>query len=116
MKNTKQSGVMQFVVFCENDRFFGVCLDFNIIVDGLSAKEVQDRVINISYDHLNTVRKNDLDDSLLNRHAPKEYWEMYEKFQKMNASSSPKIQETRKQPVLSSYVQLYQNHLGKLVA
>jgi len=98
---------MRFVVFAENDRFFGVCLDFNIIVDGLASKDVEEKVIKISYDHLNTVRKNNLDDSLLNRHASKEYWDMYEKFQLRNTLAAHQVTMSKKKPVLSSYVQLY---------
>lgn len=97
--NTKQNGFMRMVFFREEGLVYGVCLDFDIVVHGADLAQVQKDLIQISTDYIKTVVKNNLEDSLLNRHAPKEYWDKYEAIEKES--------HNYKGPVLSTYLQKY---------
>lgn len=55
--------------------YVGVCLTFDIIVEGENYDEVRQELMDAATLHIETVRKNNLSEELLNRHAPKEYWE-----------------------------------------
>lgn len=72
--NTKESGIVEFTIFEENSNFVGVCLTFDIVVEGTSYEEVRQELMEAAKLHIETVRKNDLPVALLNRHAPQEYW------------------------------------------
>ena len=74
-KNSKESGVVEFTIFEENSGFVGVCLTFDIIVEGDNYDVVRQELMDAAKLHIETVRKNNLPEALLNRHAPAEYWE-----------------------------------------
>ncbi|KKR85919.1 MAG: hypothetical protein UU32_C0027G0010 [Candidatus Woesebacteria bacterium GW2011_GWB1_41_10] len=75
--NTKESGLVEFLVYKEGDSYVGVCLTFDIIEEGNNPTELQRSIKEAAELHLETVIKNKLSDELLNRHAPAEYWERY---------------------------------------
>jgi hypothetical protein len=66
--------VVEFAIFPEDDSFVGVCLTFDIVVEGNNYDEVRHQLIDAASVHIETVRKNNLSADLLNRPAPKEYW------------------------------------------
>ncbi|OGZ06835.1 MAG: hypothetical protein A3D65_06765 [Candidatus Lloydbacteria bacterium RIFCSPHIGHO2_02_FULL_50_13] len=73
--NTKENGTAEFTIFEENSTFVGVCLTFDIVVEGTNYEEVREQLIDAAKVHIETVRRNNLPVELLNRHAPAEYWE-----------------------------------------
>lgn len=84
-RNTKTRGTMRFLFLQEKKQFLGVCLDFNLVEEGRTFEEVKKHLFVASRLHLQTVIDKKLSDSLLNRHAHKKYWEMYESIQKNKA-------------------------------
>jgi len=75
--NTKEKGVFKFVIYLDGKHFVGVCLTLNIIEESKNPHQLLNHLIEAAFGHLEVVRKENLDDALLNRHAPKEYWEKY---------------------------------------
>lgn len=73
--NTKEKGLVEFTIFEEHSTFIGVCLTFDIVVEGANYEEVRQELIDAAKLHIETVKKNDLPVELLNRHAPQEYWD-----------------------------------------
>ena len=74
IKNSKEGGVVEFTIFQENAMYVGVCLTFDIVVEGEHYDEVRQELMDAATLHIETVRKNNLPEELLNRHAPQEYW------------------------------------------
>ena len=90
-KNTKKGGLLRFLFFQEKRTFVGVCLDLDIIVEGKDFNQVQSELKQTSRDHVELVIKEKLSDDLLNRHAPKKYFNMYSQ---ISEKSSPAILES----------------------
>jgi len=78
--NTKKSGIVRFVYLTNDKGCFGICLDFDIVEEGMSEAEVHKNLENAVQLHLETVREKNLSDDLLNRLAPQEYWDIYNDF------------------------------------
>jgi hypothetical protein len=83
--NTKKGGIVRFVYITNSNGCFGICLDFNIIEEGKNEAEVYKNLETAVQLHIDTVKKNNLSDDLLNRLAPKEYWDIYDDFHTKNA-------------------------------
>ena len=80
MKNTKKQGKFTLFVYREKPNYYiGVNLDFDLIQEGKTAPETIEKIKEASLGYLETVIKKNLSDDLLNRPAPKEYWERYRK-------------------------------------
>jgi predicted RNase H-like HicB family nuclease len=79
-KNTKKGGIVEFFAYKDGYKYTGVCLTFDIIEEGSNIREVMENVKNAALLHLKAVIENNLPDDLLNRYAPKEYWDKYESF------------------------------------
>jgi hypothetical protein len=77
MKNTYKKGQLQYLFFKEGKKYVGICLELNIYEEGEDFKTVKETVTKISREHVEYVIKNKLSEGLLNRHAPKKYWDMY---------------------------------------
>ncbi|MFH1412767.1 MAG: hypothetical protein ABIG10_01940 [bacterium] len=60
-----------------------VCLDFDIIEEADTREEAEKEIRDAVEGYIINVCKNNLDDKLLNRHADKKYWEMYDRYQKL---------------------------------
>ncbi|MEI7709701.1 MAG: hypothetical protein WCI76_03225 [bacterium] len=78
-KNTKDKGTVEFLVYKEGETFVGVCLTFDIIEEGSNPEKLMESIQEAARGHLKVVRANNMSDDLLNRYAPKEYWEIYYK-------------------------------------
>ena len=70
---------MEFLVYKEDKSYVGVCLTFDIVEEGDNPTELMSSIIEAAQGHLEVVRKLNLPDDLLNRHAPKGYWDRYYK-------------------------------------
>jgi predicted RNase H-like HicB family nuclease len=76
--NTKNSGIARTIVFPCKGGFLAVCLDFNIIEEWETKEEAEESIKEAVAGYIECIRINNLDDQLLNRHASKKYWKMYE--------------------------------------
>lgn len=79
MTNTKQKGILRFVVYPEGKHYIGVCLDLNIIEEGDDFYEVWENLKEASLGYVETVEKEGLRDHTLNQKTPREYWDKYQK-------------------------------------
>ncbi|MDP3772524.1 MAG: hypothetical protein Q8Q94_04110 [bacterium] len=80
-KNTKDKGVVEYLIYKEKDKFIGVCLTFDIIEEGDNREKVMQDIFDAAQVHLQTVIRHNLPDELLNRYAPQKYWKKYFDFQ-----------------------------------
>ena len=100
--NTKEKGIVRFIVFPQKKQFVGVCLDFNIIEEGENPQKLIESLEEAATGYIEVAIKENLSDELLNRHAPKKYWEKYKeitskqgiRMKRIRISTSPKTQES----------------------
>jgi len=90
MNNTKHHGFAQIFFYPKGDGYVGVCLELDIVDDSKSFPELRERMVRNVTSYVSHVVGNGLDRSLLNRPAPKEYWEMFQKY--INQIQKPSIQ------------------------
>ncbi len=76
-KNTKEKGLIEYFVYPEGDKFVGVCLTFDIVEEGNDPGQLMESIKEAAQLHLSIVIKENMSDELLNRYAPKEYWDKY---------------------------------------
>ncbi len=76
-QNTKEAGTVEFLVYKEGPSYVGVCLTFDIVEENSNPIALMRSIKEAAGLHIETVRKNKLSDTLLNRYAPTEYWEKY---------------------------------------
>lgn len=77
--NTKEKGAIEFLVYKKGRIFVGVCLTFDIVEEGDNPEKLMESIQAAAQGHLEVVREKNLPDDLLNRYAPKEYWDVYYK-------------------------------------
>ena len=77
--NTYNSGMVTFLIIKEKSKFIGVCLEFDLIVQADNAKETLEQILDYAMLWRRNAIKNKLPEELLNRPAPKKYWEIYKK-------------------------------------
>lgn len=84
MQNTKEKGEIEFVIYYDfaEKHFVGVCLTFNIVIEGVDSVSMEQELREAANRHVQTVREGQLPDTLLNRSAPKLYWDIYHEAQK----------------------------------
>jgi predicted RNase H-like HicB family nuclease len=78
--NTKNSGIARIIIFPCREGLRAVCLDFDLIEDGETREEVESSIRESVIGYIKCICKNNLDDQLLNRHANKRYWKIYESY------------------------------------
>lgn len=83
MTNTKKSGLARIIIFPEKKQFVAVCLDFDLIEEAKTREEAEEQIKEAVVGYIQNVCKNNMEDKLLNRHAPKKYWKMYEEYLKL---------------------------------
>jgi len=112
--NTYSSGKVSFLIFKEKDKFVGVCLEFDLEATGKTAKEAQDRIEEYAKGWHENVVKNKLPEELLNKEAPKEYWEMFERIKQISEKRQVLTAKVLKQnpfQIVMSSLQLYSPQL-----
>jgi len=95
MINTKKTGFARTIIFPCKGGYAAVCLDFNIIEEDEDRDVLEKSIKEAIVGYIETVRKVNLDDSFMNRHASKRYWNMYEACLKM-------IENKDKKPISAS--------------
>ena len=76
-KNTKEKGLIEYLVYSEDDKFIGVCLTFDIVEEGNDPVQLMESIKEAAQLHLDIVIKENMSDELLNRFATEEYWDKY---------------------------------------
>lgn len=89
--NTKEKGIIRFVIFPHKKQFVGVCLDFNIIEEGENPRELMESLEEAAIGHVEVVIKEKLSDELLNRHAPKRYWDKYNEIKRKVGTKKKRV-------------------------
>lgn len=76
--NTKKSGVIKFLIYREkgDSMYTAVCLTFDIVEHGNNIDELKESIQEAAKLHLESIVKNNLNDKLLNRSAPQQYWKI----------------------------------------
>ncbi len=75
--NTKEKGLIEYLVYKEGDSYIGVCLSFDIIEEGEDPSKLMLSIQEAAELHLKVVREKKMTDELLNRHAEEKYWKIY---------------------------------------
>jgi hypothetical protein len=75
IKNSKKQGIVEFTLFKEDDHYVAVCLTFDIVLEGDDPSVLKQEIVRAAQLHLQTVSEMGLSEELLNRPAPKEYWD-----------------------------------------
>lgn len=91
-KNTLKSGSVRYIVFKEDDTWYGVALEFNIVVDGDNPRKVMDSLFEAIQGYVETAQKLKMRPMPLNQIPDPEYQRLWEKLQKkrVEESSTPK--------------------------
>ncbi len=77
--NTYKSGSVTFLLIPEKNKYLGVCLEFDLVVQADTLKEAKEQIEDYAeLWHINAV-KHKLPEELLNKPAPKKYWDIYAK-------------------------------------
>ena len=88
--NTKEKGVIEYLVYKDGNSYAGVCLSFDIIEEGDDPNKLMSSIQEAAELHLKVVRDKNMPDALLNRHAEEKYWKIY--FNAMTELQKPKKQ------------------------
>ncbi len=81
MRNTKQDCQFTLFIYRERKRYIGVCLELDIVDNGNDLAELTDRMKKSVESYVRRVCWNDsFDAALLNRPAPKKYWNLLAKY------------------------------------
>jgi hypothetical protein len=77
MKNTYTRAAVRCIVFREKGTWYGVALEFNVVVDGDSPQVVFDELDKAVKSYFSTAKKHKLDVSVLNQVSDVEYLKMW---------------------------------------
>ena len=77
--NTKQKGVLTFLIFKENSDYVAVCLNFDLVEYGKDPKKLAESIEEAALSYLEAVTKKDLSDEYLNIGTDKKYLEILKK-------------------------------------
>ena len=77
MKNSYKKGSITLFIYPESNKFVGVCLELDIVEEGNDLEWVKNSLLDATRTHVEIVVKNKLSETLLNRPAPKEYWDKF---------------------------------------
>lgn len=87
-KNTLQKGSVRYVIFKEKDTFFGVALEFNVVVEAASQIEAIVLLNEAIAGYLSSARKAKLRPHILNQTVDSEYEKMWNSVQKSDVKRS----------------------------
>lgn len=80
-KNTAQKGSIRYLIFKEKDAFFGIALEFNLIVEAASPIEALVLLNEAVQGYLESARKFKLRPHVLNQKPDPEYEKMWQNYQ-----------------------------------
>jgi hypothetical protein len=79
-RNTYKKGSLNFFIYNEKDYFVGVCLELDIVVEAETIQETKQELCDEVYSYVTSIINKKLSEDLLNRPAPKEYWDKFYDF------------------------------------
>ena len=82
-KNTLKKGSVRFLVFRDSSSYFGVALEFNVVVEAASPQEAYIFLNEAASGYLESARKTKLRPSVLNQKPDAEYEKMWQANQDM---------------------------------
>jgi len=88
-RNTLQKGSVRYIIFKEDDTWYGVALEFNVIVDGDNPVEVMASLFEAIEGYVETVRKMKMRPHPLNQIPGKEYQDMWRKLEESREEEKP---------------------------
>lgn len=80
-QNTLQKGSVRYLVFKDNDVFFGAALEFNLIVEATTQIEALVLLNEATQGYLESARKIKLRPHVLNQNPDPEYEKMWQEYQ-----------------------------------
>ena len=80
MKNAKQFGEATIFIYPNKDKYVGVCLELDLIDEDRDKDVLADRMKQRIQSYVVYIQKKNFDDSLLNRPAPRKYWNKFYQF------------------------------------
>lgn len=88
-KNTLQKGKVRFIIFKEDDVWFGAGLEFNIVVEGESREEAVNNLFGAITGYINSARKIKARPHILNQITDSEYEDLWFKLNHNKPIPSP---------------------------
>ncbi len=104
-KNTKKLGQATVFIYPEGKNFTGVCLELGIIEEHKNPDVLRHNMREAVEGYVESVVKNNLSEDLLNRPAPKEYWNNFSNYLKKE-SERVKTKKSAKTPRYSEVMTL----------
>lgn len=87
--NTLQKGKVRFIIFKEDDVWFGAGLEFNIVVEGESREEAVNNLFGAITGYINSARKIKARPHILNQITDSEYEDLWFKLNNNKPIPSP---------------------------
>ncbi len=87
-KNTVKSGRVRHIIFKDGDTWYGVALEFNIVEEGDSAKEVFNSLFEAIQGYVETACKLKMRPMPLNQKPDREYQALWDKIEKAEKEKS----------------------------
>ena len=87
-KNTLKSGSVRYIIFKESDTWYGVALEFNLVEEGNTAREVMDSLFEAIQGYVETAQKLKMRPMPLNQTPEKEYEKLWEKLENEKSGKS----------------------------
>lgn len=81
-KNTLTKGSVRYIIFKEDDNWYGVALEFNIVEEGDNPLEVMASLFQAIQGYIETAKKIKMRPIPLNQEPDKEYQELWDKLEK----------------------------------
>ena len=81
-KNTLKSGKVRYIIFKEDDTWYGVALEFNIVEEGKNPRQVMDSLFDAIQGYVETAQKLKLRPMPLNQKTDIEYEKLWAKLEK----------------------------------
>ena len=89
-KNTTEKGQVRFIIFREGSTWYGVALEFNIVVDAASKNEALNNLDSAIKNYVDTVRIHRIRESVLNQDTSSEYSQLWKD---LNAGKTPRLRK-----------------------
>lgn len=76
-KNTPDRGIVRYIIFREDDTWYGVALEFNLVVDAESKFDAYKKLDDAVKSYVNAVRISKLRNNVLNQDTSSEYSKLW---------------------------------------
>jgi len=86
-KNTIKSGKVRYIIFKEDDTWYGVALEFNLVEEGSNPQEVMKSLFEAIQGYVETAQKLKMRPMPLNQKPDKEYQKLWDKLEKTKEKS-----------------------------